>query len=112
MKNLAAAFILVIVLTVPVCAAPLATLPTLDAQLHYTLWGGGANMADADINMQLDQNTYHGTFSAATKGWIGRLFPWWNRLESHGTVKTRNLVPQDYTATYSWKDKKKHHAAF
>ena len=77
-----------------------------DLDLDYSVYLGGVNVIELDIELVLDGLRYDLHAAMETQGLAGRLFPWSMRAHARGQVEPTRLRPVESHSESTWRGEK------
>lgn len=76
-----------------------------EQKMVYEVYAGGIHAVQGNMDMNLTNNRYDITFSAKTRGFLGKLAPWFGTFESHGWVlNNADYRPELHKSSATWRD--------
>lgn len=102
-------FFLACLLAVPAFAAEEAARSpvTTNMNAHYAVYGGGMQLIESELKINVDEKNYDAQLTARTMGVIGKIFKWWNDVSSTGNVEPRKMQSTQHISENSWMGKRR-----
>ncbi len=103
--------LLTVLLATPAWAAKVkpAAPPPVTANVHaqYEIYGGGFQLLDADLDINVGAQKYDARLRARTDGFLGRVAPWSDDVHAAGNRGAREMQPVAYTSANTWRGKER-----
>lgn len=93
-------------LTLPILAFTVNPANAGNQVATYDVYAGGVHAVEAKLTMNTDAKKYDVELYAKTRGFLGKVAPWYGTFSTKGIMKNGNYQPLQHQSVATWKDEK------